>query len=230
MLREYDNQVVAYYSDSRDPKHGQKLAHQTSTDLKNWGPVVNDVAMPTYADRPGMTVIASIPGGNWVFVHEYPGGYSMGLANYPVFYHIAKSPLEFYNDDAAGKPIIANGFQPSASPYVVWSPVGGVNGTIVVSDADHYGVFTNTMLGAEDQWRYHHTEHMPSYSRALAVWRNQPEKLAIIDAAAYDDAATNISRPLRISVMDLEAMVRENAPPQGPTPIQVYYPDLERSA
>lgn len=67
-------------------------------------------------------------------------------------------------------------------------------------------------------------------SRALAVWRDQPEKLAIIDAGAYDDADKNISRPLRLSVMDLEAMVIENAPPQGPTPIQVYYPDLVRQA
>ena len=53
--------VVCYYSDSRDPLHGQKLVHQTTTDLKMWGPVVNDAAFPTYADRPGMTVIAHLP-------------------------------------------------------------------------------------------------------------------------------------------------------------------------
>lgn len=130
--------VVCYYSDSRDPLHGQKLAHQTTTELKTWGPVVNDVAYQTYADRPGMTVIAHLPDDTWILVHEYPGGYSMGLAQYPVFYHIAKTPLDFITDP--GRPITANGYQPSASPYVVWSSVGGVNGTIVVSDADHYGV------------------------------------------------------------------------------------------
>ena len=36
--------LICYYSDQRDPDHGQKLAHQTSTDLRAWGPVVDDVA------------------------------------------------------------------------------------------------------------------------------------------------------------------------------------------
>jgi hypothetical protein len=46
-----------FYSDQRDPLHGQKLAHQESNDLKNWGPVINDVAYLNYTVRPGMTVI-----------------------------------------------------------------------------------------------------------------------------------------------------------------------------
>jgi hypothetical protein len=52
--RLYEHQVVCYYSDQRDPKHGQKLVHQVSSDLKNWDPPVDDVAYPTYSDRPGM--------------------------------------------------------------------------------------------------------------------------------------------------------------------------------
>jgi hypothetical protein len=51
-----------FYSDQRDwPAHGQKLAHQESTDLKEWGPVVNDVAYLNSTLRPGMTVIDYIP-------------------------------------------------------------------------------------------------------------------------------------------------------------------------
>ncbi len=57
----YDNQLVVYYSDQRDPLHGQKLAHQTSSDLVNWGPVVNDAAYTEYLARPGMTTVAYIP-------------------------------------------------------------------------------------------------------------------------------------------------------------------------
>lgn len=49
-----------HYSDQRDPLHGQKLAHQVSYDLQNWGPVVNDVAIAEYMARAGMTVIAYI--------------------------------------------------------------------------------------------------------------------------------------------------------------------------
>ena len=228
VCRLYEHQVVCYYSDQRDPLHGQKLAHQVTTDLATWGPVVNDVAYPTYADRPGMTIITALPDGNWMLVHEYPGGYTLGLANYPVWYHIAASPLEFITDP--GRPIIANGFQPSSSPYVVFSPLGGVNGTIVVSDADHSGVFVNTMLGDESGWRYKVTDARACYSRALAIWSGQPDKLAIISGAAYDDAADELSRPLSIWVEDLQGLVNANAPPEGPTPLQVYYPKLMRAA
>jgi hypothetical protein len=52
--------VIAYYSDQRDPKHGQKLSHQVSYDLKTWGAPVNDVAYDLYEARPGMTNIAHI--------------------------------------------------------------------------------------------------------------------------------------------------------------------------
>ncbi|KAK5169359.1 uncharacterized protein LTR77_005334 [Saxophila tyrrhenica] len=222
----YDHQLICYYSDQRDPLHGQKLAHQVTTDAKSWGPVVNDVAYPTYSDRPGMTIITQLPDTTWILVHEYPGGYTLGLANYPVFYHIAPTPLDFITDP--GRPIIANGFQPSSSPYVVWSSCGGPNGTIVVSDADHSGVFINTMLGDETGWRYKVTEARPAYSRALAVWRNQPKKLATISGAMYGDGETNRSRPLSLWVEDLEGLVRQNPPPEGRTPIQIYYSQLDR--
>ena len=56
---EEEGVVGVFYSDQRDPLHAQKLAHQVSKDLVNWGPVVNDVAYKTYTDRPGMTVMAS---------------------------------------------------------------------------------------------------------------------------------------------------------------------------
>lgn len=137
------------------------------------------------------------------------------------------SPLNFISDP--GRPINANGFEPSSSPYVVWSSCGGPNGTIVVSDADHSGVFINTMLGDPSGWRYKVTDSRPSYSRALAVWRNQPRKLAIISAASFDDAETNKSRPLTLDVMDLETLIAANPPPEGPTPIQIYYPKLQRA-
>lgn len=39
-----NNTVVAYCTDQCEPSHGQMLSHQVSSDLVNWGPVVNDVA------------------------------------------------------------------------------------------------------------------------------------------------------------------------------------------
>jgi hypothetical protein len=39
----YDNQLVCYYSDQRNPSYGQYLVHQVSSDGVNWGPVVPDM-------------------------------------------------------------------------------------------------------------------------------------------------------------------------------------------
>lgn len=64
MNRNYKGAISVHYSDQRDPLHGQKLAHQVSYDLQNWGPVVNDVAIDEYLARPGMTVIA--------YIREFP--------------------------------------------------------------------------------------------------------------------------------------------------------------
>lgn len=68
---QYKGVLAAYYSDQRDPLHGQKLSHQESTDLRTWGPVINDVALEPYEARPGMTNIAYIePIDKWILVHE----------------------------------------------------------------------------------------------------------------------------------------------------------------
>lgn len=184
--RVYDHQLVCYYSDQRDPLHGQKLAHQTSRDLRHWGPVVNDVAYDEYIARPGMTVIAEIkPLKKWILVHEFPIGNSSSYgAQYPVYYHMADSPLEFAK--AEGVPIVVNNTAPNASPYVVWSPVGGPLGTIVVSDADHSGVYTNRFGGDKDKWELHSTPEPDAYSRALHIFNKYPEYLMILGAGQYN--------------------------------------------
>jgi hypothetical protein len=43
----YNNQLICYYSDERDPSYNQKLVYQATSDLVNWGSVVNVVAEQT---------------------------------------------------------------------------------------------------------------------------------------------------------------------------------------
>jgi hypothetical protein len=124
-----------------------------SKDLKHWDPPVDDVAYETYQARPGMTVIAHIPPiDKWVLVHELPVGNSSSHgSNYPVYYVMADNPLDFRL--SKGRPIVVDDkIVPNASPYVVWSPYGGPNGTIVVSDADRRQVWTNSAGGDVDAW------------------------------------------------------------------------------
>lgn len=43
-IQNSNGKLICYYSDQRaNTTHGQKLVHQVSTDLKHWGPVVDDV-------------------------------------------------------------------------------------------------------------------------------------------------------------------------------------------
>jgi hypothetical protein len=206
---------VAYYSDQRDPKHGQKLAHQTSRDLKTWGPVVNDVAYDLYEARPGMTVVAYIPPiEKWILVHERPIGNSSSYGvNYPVYYVMADSPLEFgKNED---RPIIINNSTaPNASPYVVWSPIGGPNGTIIVSDADRRQVYTNQCGGDLDSWEEHGTPAGAVYSRAIQIFKNRPDHLMIYGGETYDDMGLGLHVPFSATVVSLRKTLK--------TPVDAY--------
>ncbi|KAF7302106.1 BNR/Asp-box repeat protein [Mycena indigotica] len=164
-----DHRIVVFYSDQRDPAYGQKLAHQSSSDLITWGPVVNDVAKPTYSDRPGMTIIAALPNGQYILTYEYGGAPE---ADFAVYYRLSKSPLTFNSPASAPGAVIraTTGELPIASPYVTWTPHGGVNGTIIVSASSHQGVFTNTKLAAPGStWTYVESKAGASYSREVRV-------------------------------------------------------------
>lgn len=165
-LMMYKGQLVCYYSDQRDPLYGQKLVHQTTSDLLSWGEVVNDVAYPTYDFRPGMTTIAKLPNGEYILTYEF---YGAPEAAFAVYYRISPSPLTFAN--ATGQVIKVAGNSttvPVSSPYVVWSPVGGKNGSIVVSCGTLGEVFVNQNLG-QGEWESVPTAEGISYSRSLRV-------------------------------------------------------------
>jgi hypothetical protein len=216
----FNGTVGVFYSDQRDPLHAQKLAHQESTDLKTWGPVVNDVAYKTYTDRPGMTVITYLPPlKKFMFVYEFPGtppdarngGDEWGGDAYPVYYRFAKSPFKFDND--RGIPIAVRGVQPGSSPYVVWSPSGGPNGTIIVSDDDHSDVFTNTHTGMPDMWEAHKTPQSRGYSRALHVLSSNPDHLMLIGPGVKGSLP---SAPFAASVISVDKLLKMppgDAPP-----------------
>ncbi|EAA28974.1 glycoside hydrolase family 93 protein [Neurospora crassa] len=210
-LLEYKDELIVYYSDQRDPKHGQKLAHQRSKDLRTWGPVVNDVRYDEYLARPGMTVVAKIETINkWILVHELPVGNSSSYGvNYPVYYHIADEPTKF--DSAPGIPIVIDGkLAPNASPYVVWSSAGGPNGTIVVSDADRSEVYTNRFGGDPDKWEMHAIEQPAAYSRALHIFRRDPRKLMVLGGATFDEGGPD---ELSLSVLNLIEVLKTTIHP-----------------
>lgn len=134
------------------------------------------------------------------------GGEQWSGNEFPVYYRFADSPFEFDND--RGIPIMVRGVQPGSSPYVAWSPTGGVNGTIIVSDNDHSDLFTNSYGGAPDMWEAHRTPQMNAYSRALLVPKGQPDHLIILGAARYSRA---IHRPISLSRVSVAELLKKEA-------------------
>jgi hypothetical protein len=199
----YKNKLICYYSDQRDPKYGQKMVHQTTTDLKSWGPVIDDVKYPTYTDRPGMPTVALLPNGKYIMSYEYGGGPHGSDTSYqfPVHYKIASDPEKF--DAAVGMPVVAtNGVIPFGSPYTVWSPVGGKNGTIIVSGHSSTDVFINKGLGYGD-WVAVPTPEKAAYTRHLRVLKDQT-KLLIMGGGELPP--TDGKNRVEVSVMDISKL------------------------
>lgn len=145
----HDDRLVCYYSDERDPGSGQKLVHQTSTDLYTWGPVVDDVVGANANARPGMTTVARLREDLWILTYENgndPTGHPYG-----VHYRLAADPESF---DSAPDLVLhdQSGYIPSAAPTVSWSDSGGPAGTIVVTANSDQDLFINRDLGDPDKW------------------------------------------------------------------------------
>lgn len=190
----YNGQLVCYYSDQRDPAHGQKLAHMTSNDLKSWSAPVNDVAYPAYSDRPGMTTVVQMANGKWIMTYEYGGG-----GGFNVFYRIASSPLNF--NSAAGTRLKAtNGATLTSSPYIVWSSQGGSAGTLVVSGGNKATVFISRDNAAT--WTEVNTPAGKSYSRSLRILAGQPDHLLISEAGSIPGPRNSV----KVSVMNLNTV------------------------
>lgn len=202
----YEGQVVLYYSDQRDPAYGQKLLHTTSTDLLTWTADVDDVVSARYTDRPGMTTVALLPNGKYIMTYEFGGGPTVVGTNFqfPVYYRINDDPLQF--NSSVGLPIYTNDkIQPIGSPYIVWSPIGGVNGTIIVSCGTASQVFINQALGDVNAWRTVSTSEGVSYTRHLRVLQD-PDRLLIMGGGTLPPSTTN---KVTVSVLDLAQVLEE---------------------
>lgn len=165
----HNDNLICYYSDQRDPDFGQKLAHQTSTDLYTWGPVVDDATGTAYAERPGMTTVARLKGDLWIMTYEFgepddPANPDQNNYSYHVHYRIAKDPESFrFSPDI---PLVdQNGAAPNGAPVVSWSQSGGVNGTIIVTGNDDQDFFINRDLGNPGAWTRLSTPMPAGYSR-----------------------------------------------------------------
>jgi hypothetical protein len=188
----YAGQVIVYYSDQRDPLHGQKLAHQTSRDLVHWTPVANDVVYANYTLRPGMVTVAKLGSGQYMMSHELAFAQDDPVnAPYAVHYQLADSPLDF---EHAPKHLLkaSDGTIPSACPYTVWTPAGGKQGTVVLSDGTNAELFLNTHSGDPRFWKKVDSGKGIAYSRALQVMPDESTVL-VYNGGLYGGNDTIVS-------------------------------------
>ena len=123
--------LVCYYSDEREHEtHSQKLVHQVSSDGGyTWGPVVNDVRVADANLRPGMPVVSKLGNGQYFMTYEV-----VGQTGNPVRFRYSSDGDNWGDPLDIGTPIsTANGTFPGSTPFNVWTPNGGPNGTIYVS-------------------------------------------------------------------------------------------------
>ncbi|PKS11607.1 hypothetical protein jhhlp_001757 [Lomentospora prolificans] len=196
LLMVYNDELICYYTDQRDPKYGQKLGHQTTKDLTTWSEPVDDVHEDSYSLRPGMPAIASLPDGNFVFAYEICG------SGCNIHYRLGKDPLGMLNEPAYT--LVSNkGTRPVSSPSVVWSSVGGENGSIILTSGNQAEVFVNQKLGHPDAWFEYSTPQPKAYSRGLVLFHEDDTKMLMIGAGHLPPSTTNY---VSVSVVDLKAM------------------------
>ena len=197
------DRLIVYYSDQRDTAHGQEIVHQVSTDLRNWGPVVDDVSMPTYADRPGMPVVTRLPNGNYVMSYEYCNAPEGGCS---VYYKISADPEGF--GSVTGRVLRStDGVIPSGAPFITWLPTGGPNGTLVLSGESQNDLFVNTENGAANAWNRMRSNVAGGYSRGMLPL---PDGHSLMVFSGGRARSTGVN-PVTYSVVDLGGGISNGA-------------------
>jgi hypothetical protein len=183
-LDKSDN-LVCYYSDeqSKAQKYNQLLCHKVSADGGlSWGDAVLDVAISDNVTRPGMPVVCRLPDGRYFMIYEV-----VGLPDVPVYFRYSDDGLNWGNYKELGTKITdEKGNFMSGTPYAIWIPQGGSNGTLIASaksvningQAVGNGFMINHNLG-EGHWTFVPTAitydpkpHSGGYSQAMTPMNN----------------------------------------------------------
>ncbi len=124
--------LVCYYSDERffSDGYNQLLSYQVSKDGgKTWGEEIYNVAIPDGKMRPGMPIVVRLPDGNYFMSYEM-----VGLPRWDVNFKISPDGLDWGDPaDPGTRAETADGLFLGSTPYCLWVPQGGPEGTVIVA-------------------------------------------------------------------------------------------------
>lgn len=129
-----DGRLVCFYSDDSDDEniHSQKIVYKVSNDGINWGEPVDVVASKEPTDRPGMPVVTRLGDGTYFMVYEIVNNETYN--GNPITYKTSADGLDWGDPADTGTIIVStNGKSLGSAPYCAWTPLGGDDGTIIVS-------------------------------------------------------------------------------------------------
>ena len=114
-----------------------------------------------------------------VFEYARVENQTSGEYKYPIYYKISDDP-----ENADGvewqKLVVDKGTQPNGGPFATWSPVGGPNGTIIVSDSSTNPVWVNNALGG-GIWKEVEVPHGRAYSREVRIRKSTLQRCSLTE-------------------------------------------------
>lgn len=131
-----DDRLACYYSDENpQAQPNQVLAMSTSTDGgATWGNHHQIVALSNSGARPGMPIVRRLPNGTFALALEYCDA-AVGNADQTCRVYFKTSPDgDSWTVNSLGTLVAtADGRQLLHTPGLAWTPVGGPNGTLLIT-------------------------------------------------------------------------------------------------
>ncbi|CBX96272.1 hypothetical protein LEMA_P111910.1 [Plenodomus lingam JN3] len=196
----HDKRLTVYFSDQRDGQHAQKVVQLSTEDMwTTWGTATDVTSSAALSDILGSLSAAEVrglPNNQYLLVVE-----SMRNGTSQVQYGITENP-ENSGIGPFSEVRTATGPQPRGASYVTWSPLGGSNGTIVLSDSTSSSVFINQALGA-GHWREIKVKAGRAYGREVRSVPKDKTRLSIAGGSAGLLKAADVL----LSIIDLEKAI-----------------------
>lgn len=136
-----EGKLYCFYSDETDKiNHSQMLVLKTSENGLDWSDRVEVVACKQQSLRPGMLTLTKMGNGEYFIAYEM-----VGIDGNPIYCKTTTDLDDWGNVSDYGDPVkTVAGVSFGSSPACTWTPLGGENGTLIVTAKHEWGGSSKT--------------------------------------------------------------------------------------